>query len=558
MRAPAAAPELIATMDRPADLVFRNGPVFRADPARSSAHAVAVRDGRIAAVGGANDVAPLIGPTTEVFDLDGRLLCPGFQDAHVHPLTGGLTLLRCNLMDAADRDAGLEAIARYAAAHPERAWVRGGGWRFDWFAGGMPAADLLDSIVPDRPAYLSVADGHAGWANSPALAAAGITAATPDPPDGRIERLPDGRPQGTLQEGAMDLVERVLPPETPRELDRGLLAGQEHLLSFGITAWQDACVTPEVHATYVRLAAAGWLRATVRGALWWERAEGLEQLEAFEERRRESTERYVAGSVKLMLDGVCENFTARMIDSYLDAAGAPTGNTGIDFIDPDVLPAIVTEIVRRGFQPHFHALGDAAVRSALDAVAAARTELGWTDVRPHIAHIQVIQPDDVPRFRRLGVTANAQALWACNEPAMTELTLPFLGEPRASRQYPFADLLVRGAPLAMGSDWSVSTPDVMDQVSVAVTRRVPGAPGSDPFLPEQRISVTDALCGFTAGSAHVNFLDPDRGTISRGAVADLVVLEGNPFESTDISGLDVALTVIDGDVVYERDGGRRR
>lgn len=539
-------------MTQPADIVFKGGPVFTSDAARSWGRAVAVRSGRIAAVGGDADIDRFIGPDTTIIDLDGRFMCAGFQDAHVHPISGGLTMLRCDLLDIRERDEGLRAIADYVRDHPGEPWIRGGGWKFHWFDGGTPPAALLDQLVPDRPAYLRVADGHAGWANSLALAAAGIDASHPDPADGRIERLADGTPQGTLQEGAMNLVERVLPADDAATLDRGLAAGQGYLTSLGITGWQDAWVTDELHAAYLRATKAGTLAATVRGALWWDREAGLEQLDAMEELRRQSSGRYRAGSVKLMLDGVCENFTARMLHPYLDGNGEPTSNTGIDFIDPGALPGIVTEVMRRGFQPHFHALGDAAVRGALDAVAAAREAVGWTDLRPHIAHIQVIDPDDLARFRTLGVTANAQALWACADEAMTDMTLPFLDRSRASLQYPFHDLLRHGATLALGSDWSVTSANVMQQVDVAVHRRVPGDPTTSSFLPEQRITVADAVAGFTAGSAYVNHLDATHGSVEVGKMADLVVLNGNPFSDSDISAIEVDLTLIEGEVVYER------
>jgi len=536
-----------------ADLVFRNGPVFRADAARSWARAVAVGDGRILAVGGDDAVSRVIGPDTRVIDLDGRLLCPGFQDAHVHPVTGGRVLLECNLTEVATWAEARQIIVDYAASHPDLAWIWGGGWRFPWFPGGMPTREELDELIPDRPAYLRVADGHAGWANTRALEAAGIHPGTPDPPDGRIERTADGGVQGTLQEeGGMRLVER-LREDTDADLDRALRRGQEYLVERGITAWQDAAVTPPLHQAYLRLAGSGELRATVRAALWWEPGDDAgEQLDRMELMRAESVVGYSAGSVKLMLDGVIENFTARVLAPYLGADGESTGNTGLDYFDPGSLPSIVTEIARRGFQPHFHALGDAAVRSALDAVEAARSVLGHTDVRPHVAHIQIVDPADVPRFRQLGVAANAQPLWACNEEAMVDLTLPFLTPEAASHQYPFRSLLDAGATMAMGSDWSVSTPDVMWQIHVAVSRTVPWDRDPEPFQPDQGVTVADALSAFTAGSSYVNFLDAERGTIAPGAVADLVVLGGNPFESDDIASIPVDLTVIGGTVVFER------
>ncbi len=533
----------------PADTIFTDGPVFRAG---SRARAVAVTGGRISAVGDIATVEALAGPRTRRIDLDGRMLIAAFGDAHSHPLHGGRALLQCPLHDLDDVDAAKERIRAYAAEHPELSWVIGAGWKYDWFERGCPSADELDALVPDRPAYFSVADGHSGWANHRALAAAGIDADTPDPADGRIERLADGTPQGSLHEGAMDLVEDAAPPETDDDRRRGLLAGIEHLLSLGVVHWQDAIVLPELHVLYRDLAAADELRTPVRGALWWARDRGMDQIDDFVDQRAESVGNYVAGSVKLMLDGVCENFTASLLEPWLDADGNPLDHHGIDMIDPRELSGIVTRLDALGFQCHFHAIGDAAVRHALDAVEAARAANGWQDLRHTIAHIQVVHPGDIPRFRRLGVVANMQPLWAQAEPAMTDLTMPFLGPQRAGWQYPFASLRRDGAALAMGSDWPVSTADVFDQVHVAVTR-TGHAEATEPFLPHERLDLTTVLEAVTVGSAHVNHLDQSgQGRIASGSVANLAVLDRDPFEERAVAGTRVDMTMIDGDIAFER------
>ncbi|MGF1666512.1 MAG: amidohydrolase [Acidimicrobiia bacterium] len=535
----------------PADFAFVNGAVFVADQARSWARAVAVTGGTISAVGSDRQVLDQVGLDTEVIDLAGRMLAPGFQDAHVHPALGGLQLLRCNLQATSTPEQAAAAIGRYADANPDQAWVRGGGWRYAWYDRGCPSKELLDAIVPDRPAYLGVADGHSAWVNSAALAAAGIDASTPDPADGRIERLADGSPQGTLHEGAMHMLDHVMPANTLTDHQDALLAGQRYLFSHGVTAWQDAWVVPELHAAYRAIVADGRLKAAVRAALWWERGEGMEQIERHLELRSQPEGGYLPGTIKLMLDGVCENFTGALLDPYLDTHGHPTDNHGIDMIDPGALKEIVTRLDALGFQCHFHAIGDAAVRNALDAIEAARVANDWSDNRHHIAHIQLIDPADLPRFRRLGVTANAQPLWACNEDSVVELTNPFIGPERVPRMYPFGDLLRHGATLAMGSDWSVSTADVMAQISVAVERLIPEDRPSEPFLPEQRMTLTDGLMAFTAGSAYVNHLEADRGTLRPGSVADLVVLDANPFERTGrLWEVGVALTMVGGNVVH--------
>ncbi len=543
-----------------ADLVFTGGPVFTADTVRSRARTVAVKDGRIVAVAG-DDFADLVGPKTELVDLQGRMLLPGFQDAHVHPVWGGLDMLRCDLAEYATADEYLEAIARYVAAHPDDEWILGGGWQMSAFPGGTPTAAVLDTVIPDRPAFFPNRDGHGAWVNSAALRLAGIDRDTPDPADGRIERDADGTPSGTLHEGAMGLVNRLLPEEPLERLTEALLVGQRYLHSYGITAWQDAIVGSYGDAgdpgpAYLKAAADGTLTARVVGAIWWDRTKGLEQIPSLLERReRYRGGRFAATSIKIMQDGVAENFTASMLEPYCDGHGHFTDNSGISFVAPEILNEAVTLLDAEGFQVHFHAIGDRAVRECLDAVEHAIGRNGRGDNRHHIAHIQVVHPEDIPRFRELGVAANMQSLWAALEPQMVDLTLPFLGDPRSAWQYPFGDLLRSGAVLAAGSDWSVSTPDPLAAIHVAVNRT--SAPGHeegeyDAFLPEQAIDLATSLTAYTAGSAWVNHLDRTTGTIEVGKLADLAVLDRDPFAgpADEIGATRVLQTFVEGERVY--------
>ncbi|MEV6538908.1 amidohydrolase [Streptomyces sp. NPDC051665] len=536
-----------------ADLLFTNGPVLT--PEGRTATAVAVTGDRITAVGHA-EVHDLAGPRTQVVDLAGRLLLPGFQDAHVHPVPAGLELTQCDLTRAKTAEDTIAAVRAYADAHPEQEWITGGGWSMEAFEGGTPTKELLDSVVPDRPVYLPNRDHHGAWVNSRALQLAGVTKDMPDPVDGRIERDASGEPAGTLQEGAMQLVGRLTPPATQADRLAALLHAQRHLHALGITAWQDALVgeflgMDDPSDAYLAAAREGSLTARVVGALWWDRERGAEQIPELVERRAAlSHGRFSAGSVKLMLDGVAETGTAALLDPYLDKCGCATANRGTSFIDPEQLPKYVTELDALGFQCHFHALGDRAVRDALDAVEAARAANGPSDTRPHLAHLQVVHPDDVARFARLGAVANIQPLWAAHEPQMDELTIPFLGPQRALWQYPFGALLRSEATLAAGSDWPVSSPDPLQGIHVAVNRVEPGGTGPV-FLPGERLDLAAAVTAYTAGSAYANHLD-ETGRITAGALADLVVLDRDPFAAppAEIGEAQVALTYVGGTGVY--------
>jgi predicted amidohydrolase YtcJ len=399
-------------------------------------------------------------------------------------------------------------------------------------------------------------DVHGAWVNSALLKRAGITKDTPDPSDGRIERDPvTGEPTGMLHEGvAYSLNDTLVPLPGRDEWEAAILNAQGHLHSLGITGWQDAWITPGTHEAYRSLAADGRLTARVVGALWWDRHQGLEQIPQFLTQRENGVVgNYHATSVKIMTDGVLENFTGALLEPYCDGCGGHTGNVGLAYVEHDLLAAALTELDRLGFQVHMHAIGDRAVRNSLDAVAAARAANGRSDQRHHIAHIQIVHPDDVQRFRELGVVANCQPLWAQSDPQMEELTVPFLGRDRVQMQYPFGSLLRTGAQLAAGSDWSVSSANPLEEIDVMVNRRDHLTVDAPAFLPEERVPLAAAVAAFTSGTAFVNH-DDAGGMLTVGSRADLAIVDRNVFDLSEgtIADGQVELTIASGDVVFGR------
>jgi predicted amidohydrolase YtcJ len=518
-------------MPGPPITLLRGGRVRRADG--TWAEAIAIRAGVVLATGSDDDLAGL--PAAETVELGGRTVLPGFVDAHVHPVLGGVEMSRCDLTGTPTPAAAERIVAEYAAAHPGPDWITGGGWSMATFPGGRPEGRRLDAVAGDRPVFLINRDHHSAWVSGAALRAAGIHAGTPDPVDGRIERDPAGEPTGLLHEGAMALVERLLPETSDAEYADGLRTAQRYLHSLGIVAWQDAWVHidgPEsgVHRAYLTADRDGWLTARVVGAMWWDRTRPDDRITAqvaqLTEARAQAlavARHYRPDTVKIMQDGVAETYTAGLLEPYLDRCGHPTGNSGLSFLAPEVLGRVVRELGAAGFHLHFHALGDRAVREVLDALAAHTP----TGDRHQLAHLQVVHPDDIPRFAALGAIANLQPLWACHEPQMDDLTIPFLGAERSRLQYPFAALEAAGARLAMGSDWPVSSPDPVLGLHTAVNRIAPDAPpGTPPLEAAQRLGLASALAAYTSGSRSALGLGP---ALADGAPADLVVLDRNPF-----------------------------
>jgi len=534
-----------------ADAVYRNGRIYTVDAERSWAEAVAVSGGRIVYVGSNDGADAHIGSGTQVVDLHGRMMLPGLQDSHIHPIGGGVEASACSLNGLPGLPEYRTAIAEYAAAHPDVPWILGGGWAMSVFGpGGSPDRAIIDELVPDRPVFLTSQDGHTGWANSVALDIAGITKDTPDPVDGRIDRDPEtGEPSGALQEGAMKLMTRHIPASTLEDRLAGLRYSIEMLNGYGITAIQDAIVDEEALATYKAMEDRGGLSLHVVGAIWWDRDRGMEQVpEIIALRDKYSHGEIDAGTVKIMQDGVMENYTAAMLEPYL----VPSGTRGIPMVEPALLRKVVTRLDAEGFQVHFHAIGDAAIRQCLDAVEEALLENGQLGHRHHIAHLQLIDPDDIPRFGELDVVANFQPLWAYADPYITELTIPFIGEERARWMYPIKSVQDAGGRIAFGSDWSVSSANPYHEMETAITRKSSEDSDMDSFLPEQRIDLETAIAAFTINAAFVNRNEDDTGSIETGKSADLVVLDQNLFEiePADISETRALLTLFEGRPVH--------
>ncbi len=562
----------------PADLIVVNARVFRAfapgaSPAPGSAEgpppsgaptAVAVEGGRIAFVGSDGDaLRDHRGGRTEVVDARGGLLTAGFDDAHTHVLSGARALDLVDLFGLETVDAIGAAIQDWAAAHPERPWVEGRGWFYAPFPGGLPTRAILDALVPDRPAWLEGYDGHTGWANSRALAAAGIGAGTPDPPFGEIVRDPTtGEPTGALKESAMRLFDGVVPAPS---FEADLAAMRRAFDAFhrlGLTSVQDAMVVPPEVPTWRRLLADGDLSVRARLALTMAPAADL----AAWERRLDENESVVgdlrggpwldAGILKGFADGVIESRTAAMLEPY-----EGTDSVGVPEWTPAELDAHVAAASRRDWQVEVHAIGDGGVRMVLDAFErAARSDPRPIAERPRhrVEHIETIAAEDIPRFGRLGVVASMQPFHADPSPNQISVWAANIGPERASRAWPWRSIRAGGGVVALGSDWPVVPFDPFIALHGAVTRQnLHGEPPGG-WLPHERLSLPEALSAYGHGSAFAAHAEGRRGTVRVGADADLVVLDRDllALDASAIIGTGVTLTVVDGRVVHRAEDRR--
>jgi len=538
-----------------ADRVFVNGKVYTVDAKRSRAEAVAVRGGRIVAVGSSDAIRRYVGDATEVTDLGGAMLLPGFHDSHIHILIGVATKDDCDLLRLDSREAvgaRLRECTKLAGYGPDR-WIIGSGWSEWLWPDADPGKAELDALFPDRPVYLESSFGHAAWVNSRALEMAGIGRRTPDPPDGVIERDANGVPSGTLRDAAMMLMEDLLPEPSPEQHLASVRAGIALAHRNGITAVIEPGLDESLIEPVVALADTNELDLRVRASLSpiaWHPGAFDDGVFAFlEGRERWRRPNLDVDSVKVYMDGVVEFGTGALLAPYADKRYG----RGPTFYTQDEVNRYFTRFDKMGLQIHVHAVGDAGVRMALDGFEAMRKANGPSDNRHQIVHLQLIDPADRPRFAKLGIAAVFQPLWAYPDPSALELDLPLIGEARTQAMYPIASLVKTGAHVAAGSDYYVTDLNPLLGIETGITRQNPYSNAGPVLNAAERVDLPTMIAAYTIEGARQMGLEREQGSIEAGKRADFVVLDRDLFAipAAGISDARVRMTVFDGRTVYE-------
>ncbi|MDT5176261.1 MAG: hypothetical protein QOJ95_459 [Mycobacterium sp.] len=532
--------------------LFRNGTVWTGT-SEPTYDALLVEDGVVAAVGDAAHTRAAGHPETVEVDLEGGFLMPSFGDGHAHPLLGGLEYVGPAIRPCSSVEEIVAEVRKYAEANPDEEWIVGASYDGSLAEGGLFDARWLDEAVPDRPVALRAWDYHTMWVNSVALERAGITADTPDPVLGEIPHRDDGSVLGTLREwGAVDLITAVMPPRDEDVRVSALGTAADYYLARGVTWVQDAWVEPGDVDTYVEAARRGALRIRFNLALYADPRHFDSQVAGFAEARRRVDEvgspLLTVHTVKFFADGVVENETGALIAPYCSGLH----DHGMQVWEGDSLAQAARRVDELGLQIHIHAIGDAAVRQALDAIEFATESNGPRDRRPVIAHVQLVDDADLERFGKLGVIPCMQPLWAQMDALMTVLTIPRLGVERADKQYRMRSLDESGAPLALGSDWPVSSGAPLDGIAIGVSRRTPEGEPEGGWTPEETLPVERALGAYTAGVAEQAFAEGIWGRLVPGASADLVWLDRDPRETPalDLPGLVIRGTYLRGELGY--------
>lgn len=534
-------------------------------PAAGPATAVAIQSGRILASGSDEQLSGLISPNTRVVDAAGGLIMPGFNDAHVHFLNGARNLENLELSAETTIGAVLARIDDFAARHPGRDWLLGRGWFYAVFEGGMPDRALLDRIVPGRPVALEAYDSHTTWVNGAALARLGIDDATANPPRGEIQRDAAGHATGILKEAAMDLVDLALPARTIAQDLHSLAQAIGLAHQHGLTSVQEAGAGLEQFEIYQALADSGRPRIRIRlaqrmepglGMADWERRLALYEEVAFPRR----ADPWVSGGiVKAFADGVIESETAMMLEPYEGLDASQPGARGRPVWEPGELAEAVRIADARGWQVQIHGIGDAGVRLALDAYESALARNPPGERRHRIEHIETIDPSDIPRFSGLGVIASMQPYHGDPESAQLDLFTSKIGRDRASRAWVWRSILDAGGRLAFGSDWPVVSFDPRLGLNSAVHRTTADGRPTGGWLPEQRLSVAQALAGYTSGAAYAAWQERQVGTLEPGMLADLAILDQDILANPDrIMSASVLATIVGGQIVYDRNSETSR
>jgi hypothetical protein len=531
-----------------ADLVLLKGKVWTVNEAQPQAEAVACLNGKIVAVGSTAEVRKWIGPQTRVIDLQGKLLVPGFNDAHVHFFKGGADLASVQLRDAGSETEFRRRIRDFAASLPKGRWITGGNWDHEnWTPARLPTRQLIDDITPDNPVFINRLDGHMALANSLALKLAGITRETPDPPGGTIVRDERGEPTGVLKDAAMNAVNRVMPAPSADEIAGALRAAMRYAAENGVTSVQDMSASPDVLAVYQDLLAKGELTVRVyahQPLPEWQHLARIGIRAGF------GNEKLKIGALKGFADGSLGSTTALFFEPYLDAPNT-SGLPSDEMIPESKMLKHILGADGAGLHVAIHAIGDRANRIILDMFEQVERQNGVRDRRFRIEHAQHLRLEDIPRFAKQRVIASMQPYHAIDDGRWAENRI---GPERAKGTYAFRSFLDAGTILAFGSDWFVAPMEPLLGIYAAVTRRTLDGKHPDGWVPEQKITVAEAIRAYTLGSAYASFEEQIKGSIEVGKLADLAVLSADilTINPVEIEQVKVVMTIFDGRIIYER------
>lgn len=535
-----------------ANLVLKNASVYTVDQERSWAQAIAIRNDRIIFVGTDVGVEPYIDSGTKIIDLNGKMVLPGFIDAHAHPSAANDVFGNINLYASDSLESYRSEIANFVEQHPDKEIFRGGGWTDSLFPNLGPSKEILDAIIPDRPVALISYDGHSFWVNSVTLEKAQITKDTPDPEGGRIERDPKtGQPSGTLRETAFKLVENVIPDYSVEERKNTLIAYQDMAVQAGVTMTHDAMLDDRAITAFNSLAEEKRLKMRFRGSYTLHPDIDLkQQVDALIDARAKNRHPYFQfHAAKIFVDGVLEGGTAFLLEPY----DHKPDFLGESIWQPKLLGDITSALDKERIQIHYHVIGDAAARMTLDALEGARANNGKWDSRHLVTHLQLVESEDIRRFKELSVIGVPQPFWFKIDDYYHKLAMPYLGKKRADKQYPMRSFIDEGVIMASASDFPVTIPfDPLRAIQIGMTRTIISENPAEALWPDESVSLDDMIQSFTYNGAYANFLENELGTIEVGKQADIIVLDHNLFEvpTSEIAKTKVLITVVAGEQVY--------